>query len=118
MAIIDLKQIGLTEGEIRVYEALLDLGESTKTKLAKRSGISPSNIYDVTNRLLEKGLISKVEKNGVAHFSVASPKHLLTFIEEKEKDITKEKQLVNNLLPELIAKFSKTKEKVSVEVFQ
>lgn len=37
----DLKKIGLTEGEIRVYKALLELGETTKTKLAKESKISP-----------------------------------------------------------------------------
>ena len=35
MQLTNLKQIGLTDGEIKVYEALLELGETTKTKLAK-----------------------------------------------------------------------------------
>ncbi|MBU1854934.1 MAG: helix-turn-helix domain-containing protein, partial [Nanoarchaeota archaeon] len=48
----ELTKLGLTKGEIRIYEALLELGETTRTKLAKKSGVSPSKIYDVTNRLL------------------------------------------------------------------
>ncbi len=118
MELSELRKIGLTEGEIKVYEALLDLGECTKTKLAKRSGISPSNIYDVTNRLIEKGIISKVEKNGVAHFSAVHPRHLMDFLEQKEEEIQKEKDFVNQILPSLMLKFQEAKEKVNVEVFQ
>ena len=118
MELQDLRRIGLTEGEIKVYEALLELGECTKTALAKQSGIAPSNIYDVTNRLAEKGLISKVEKNGITHFSPANPKRIIDFIEQKEKEIEKEKDFVNQLLPTLLLKFKEVKEKINIEVFQ
>lgn len=117
MKLQDLRKIGLTEGEIKVYEALLELGECTKTALAQKSGIAPSNIYDVTNRLVEKGIISKVEKNGVAHFSPADPKRLLDFLEQKKQEIETEKEFVNSLLPTLLYKFKESKEKVNVEVF-
>jgi HTH-type transcriptional regulator, sugar sensing transcriptional regulator len=114
----DLKKIGLTEGEIKVYEALLELGESTKTGLAKKSGVAPSNIYDITNRLIEKGIISKVSKNGVAHFSAANPRHILDFINQKESELDKERNIVGSLLPTLLAQFEKTESSVNVEVFQ
>ena len=117
MELADLKKIGLTEGEIRIYDALLDLGESTRTELARKSGISPSKIYDVANRLLEKGLISSVKKNGVIHFSVADPERLNDFIQHKENEIKKEKKLVNQLLPTLLAKYQKTEEETDIEVF-
>ncbi len=117
MEMQELRKIGLSKGEIKVYEALLELGECTKTALAKKSGISPSNIYDVTNRLIEKGIISKVEKNSVAHFSPANPKHILDFLDDKEKEIQKEKDFVNQILPALLMKFNDAKEKVNVEVF-
>jgi|SRR3989344_1636270 len=118
MELHELRKIGLTEGEIKVYQALLELGECTKTLLAKRSTIAPSNIYDVTNRLAEKGLISKVEKNGITHFSPADPKQMLFFLHQKENEIKKEKDFVNQLLPTLLAQFQKVKETVNVEVFQ
>ncbi|MFT4302952.1 MAG: TrmB family transcriptional regulator [Candidatus Woesearchaeota archaeon] len=118
MQLNELKKIGLTEGEIKIYQALLILGETTKTNLAKQSGISPSNIYDVTNRLIEKGIISKVKKNGIAHFSPANPKHILHYLEQKKQEIQKEEDVINQILPSLLAEFQKVKEKVNVEVFQ
>jgi len=114
----DLNKIGLTEGEIKVYKALLKLGEATKTNLAKESNVSPSNIYDITNRLIEKGMISKVEKNSISHFSPANPKHILDYLEDKKKEIDKEKEYVNSILPLLLSKFNNSEEKVNIEVFQ
>ncbi len=117
MDIKDLKKIGLTDGEIRLYNALLELGESTRTELAMKSGISPSKIYDVANRLLEKGIISSVKKNGVIHFSAANPERLKDYIINKEAEIKKEKELVDALLPALLAKYTKTEEETDIEVF-
>lgn len=111
-----LHQLGLTEGEINVYEALLVLGETTKTKLAKESGVAPSNIYDITNRLLEKGLISKLEKNNVAHFSAVHPRNIFSFLDKKEEEIQEERLIAESILPRLSALFSETKDKAAVEV--
>ena len=117
MELSDLQRIGLTAGETKVYEALLELGETTRTELAKKSGISPSKIYDVANRLLEKGIIASVKKNGVLHFSAADPRRLTAFIEQKEAEILKERTLIDALLPQLTLKYAKTEENADVEVF-
>ncbi|MFH1849847.1 MAG: helix-turn-helix domain-containing protein [archaeon] len=117
MDIKDLKKIGLTEGEIRLYDALLELGETTRTGLAKKSGVSPSKIYDVANRLLEKGIISSVKKQGVIHFSAANPERIKDYIESKEKEIRNEHQIVEQILPSLLLKYNKTEEETDIEVF-
>jgi len=117
MELQDLKKIGLTTGEINVYEALIDLGETTRTELAKKSGVSPSKIYDVANRLIEKGIISSVKKNGIIHFSALNPEKIKDYIEQKEKDIEKEKILIDSMLPMLLTRYQKTDEKTDVEVF-
>ncbi len=118
MKLADLKKIGLTDGEIKVYSALLELGDCTKTMLAKLSGVSPSNIYDITNRLAVKGMISKVETNGVTHFSPANPRHILDFIEDKKRELDNEVAVANSLIPMLAAQFGKIPGRVKVEVFQ
>lgn len=118
MKLADLGKIGLTEGEIKVYSALLELGDCTKTMLAKLSGVSPSNIYDITNRLAVKGMVSKVEKNGVTHFSPANPRHILDFLEDKKKQVDNEMAIANTLIPMLASQFGKMPERVKVEVFQ
>jgi HTH-type transcriptional regulator, sugar sensing transcriptional regulator len=117
MELQDLKKIGLTEGEIKVYSALLDLGESTRTELSKKSSISPSKIYDVANRLLEKGIISSVKKNNIIHFSAANPEKIKDFIKQKEEGIEKEKSLVDEVLPLLLSKYQKTEAQTDIEVF-
>src|SRR3989338_7846750 len=117
MDLTDLKRIGLTEGEIRVYDALLELGETTRTALAKKSGISPSKIYDVANRLLEKGIISAVKKQGVLHFSAADPERLKSFLQQKEEALHQERAVVDQLLPTLLLKYQKTAKQTDIEVF-
>jgi len=117
MDIRDLKKIGLTEGETKVYGALLELGETRRTELAKKSGISPSKVYDIINRLMEKGIVSTVKKQGILHFSAANPERLRDFLKKKEEEIKDERGIVDTLLPSLLARYSETKEKIDVEVF-
>ena len=103
MDVSDLKKIGLTEGEIRIYDALLELGETTRTLLAKKSGISPSKIYDVANRLLEKGIISSVKKQGIIHFSAADPDRLKDFLHQTvAKDVRAVLATQRELIRELV----------------
>jgi len=112
-----LKRIGLTDGEVKIYDALLELGQTTRAKLVKRSGVSPSKIYDVINRLSEKGLVSSVKIHGITHFSAANPERLTDFLEQKESEIDKDKRLINELLPSLLARYRETEEETDVEVY-
>ncbi|MFA6268771.1 MAG: helix-turn-helix domain-containing protein [archaeon] len=117
MELTELQDLGLTVGEIKVYSALLDLGECTKTTLLRKSQVSSSNLYIIADKLLEKGFISKVKKNGVAHFLPANPKKILEFINKKEEQLSNEKKVVGELMPLLLSKFGKSKSDVNVEVF-
>lgn len=117
MDIKELRKIGLTEGEIKIYDALLELGETTRTKLAKKSGVSPSKVYDVANRLLEKGIISSVKKQGVIHFSAADPERLNAFVEQKQNEIIEEQKIVDLIMPTLKLKYGQVKDKTDIEVF-
>ena len=110
MDIIDLRKLGLTEGEVKIYSALLDLGETTRTELAKKSGISPSKIYDVCNRLAGKGVINLVKKDGKIHFTAASPNRMIDFLDNKEDEIKNERDVLQKLLPDLLLKYNKTKD--------
>lgn len=114
----DLKKIGLTEGELRIYSALAEQGEMTRTRLAKFSGISPSKVYDVTNRLHEKGIISIVKKNGVLHFASAEPETLLAFVQRKRSELEEEERLVRQMLPALTAQHMRMRPDTEIEVFQ
>lgn len=111
-----LKQIGLTEGEIKVYLALLELGSSSTGKITKKSGISGSKVYEVLDRLMNKGLANYVIKNNIKHFEATSPERLIDYLDEKGKEIEKEKVNIHKIIPELLLK-QKHNVKSEVKVF-
>ncbi len=117
MEISKLHEIGLTQGEIKIYEALLELGETTRNNLVKKSGVSPSKIYDVVDRLIEKGIVSSVRKQGILHFSPANPERIRDFVEGKEKKIALEKEAVNSIMPLLLQRYNSKKDITDIEVF-
>lgn len=111
-----LKKIGLTDGEIKVYLALLELGASSVGKITKKSNISGSKVYEVLNRLANKGLTNSTIKNGVKYFEAASPTKILEYLEEKKEEIDKEKRSIHKIIPELILK-QKEAPKTEVKVY-
>ncbi len=96
-----LERIGLTEGESKVYFALLKLGSSTIGKIIKEANVSNSKIYDILDRLNKKGLVGTVTINNRKNFEAKDPSRLKEFIELKEKEIKDEKKAVENLIPKL-----------------
>lgn len=117
MSLKKLEKIGLTGGEIKVYGALLEIGESTKTRLAKKSEVSPSKVYDITNRLIRKGIISCVKKKGILYFKAGDPIRLKDFIKKKEDEIDREKKVVDEILPMLRHKYEAAQADIDIEVF-
>jgi sugar-specific transcriptional regulator TrmB len=53
-----LEDIGLTKTEIKIYLALLKLGQSTTTNIIKDAGIHASKVYEFLDKLIKKGLVS------------------------------------------------------------
>ncbi len=101
-----LKEIGLTDSEVKVYLALLEIGSSSKGNIVKISKVASSKIYELLDKLIEKGLVSYVIKSGTKYFEAADPKRILDYVNEKERKIKKQKQEIEAILPELELKRS------------
>lgn len=111
-----LKKLGLTEGEARAYLALLKLGSSTVGAIVKESKISYSKIYEVLGRLMEKGLVSFNLKEKTKYFQSVKPNRLLEFIKQKEEEIKKNKEMIQEILPDLEG-ISGKKDNQTAEIF-
>ena len=59
-----LKNLGLNDKEANIYLALLQLGKSTATKIAKKSGLKRPTTYVIIEQLIDKGFVQKL----VNHF--------------------------------------------------
>ncbi|MAG48096.1 hypothetical protein CL617_05825 [archaeon] len=98
----------LTEGESKVYQALIEIGESSVGNILKISGVSHSKIYDILKRLSEKGLVSSINKNGKQYFSPSEPSTLSAIIDD-------EKNKLNNIEKDMgvVIKILKSRKNIS-----
>ncbi len=113
-----LLDIGLTEGEVKVYFALLKLGMTKTGALALAAGVSSSKVYKILARLEKKGLVGHVLKGEVKHFTAASPRRILDYIEEKEKELENKKKQVEEMLPELENRQLNSFDKKNAAIFE
>jgi len=68
-------------------------------------------MYQLTNKLIEKGLVSYFIRDNVRYFSAANPKILL-------KDLNEKKTNLERVMPDLIARQKLIRPKTKVEIFQ
>ncbi|HBL39662.1 TPA: hypothetical protein DDZ10_03265 [Candidatus Uhrbacteria bacterium] len=78
------QNLGLSKNEAELYEALLELGEASVSKLNQKTNINRRNIYDVLNRMTEKGLVFVVIQSGENRYKPVDPHKLKEFILEKQ----------------------------------
>lgn len=112
----ELLKIGLTEGEAKVYLALCELGSSTVGPIVKKARVAYSNVYDILNRLIEKGIVSFIIKEKTKYFQAVSPSNLLDYLDKKEKQITEQKKALKQILPQL-EKLQEIKPQQEAEIF-
>ena len=105
-----LEDIGLTNAEIKIYLALLELGPSTAGPILKKTGLQNSVIHMALPKLVSKGFITFIKKGKVKHYQPTDPSNVLKFIDEK-------KERFNKILPKLLAK-QQFKEKQEAEIYE
>jgi len=96
-----LREIGFTEGEIKVYLALIEFGESTIGPISKKAKVTAAKTYPILEKLKQKGLVTYVIKSGTKYFQVLNPNRILSFLDEKEKDLKEQRKEIKELIPKL-----------------
>ena len=113
-----LEEIGLTHSEIKVYLALLELGSTTTGKIVDKSKVASSKIYEILDKLMQKGLVSFIVKSGVKYFEAAPPERIMDYMTRKEKKVIEQKTELQKLLPELELKRALSKYKSEATIFK
>jgi sugar-specific transcriptional regulator TrmB len=113
-----LKKIGLSDGEIKVYNALLQIGITSINSIHEKVGIDRRNIYDILNKLIERGLVSYVEENRRKVFKISNPDKILSYIEEKKSSLDEVKSEVEKIMPDMKTIFTSKKQELFAEIFK
>jgi len=112
-----LNKIGLSRGEARVYLALLDLGPVSVSRIHEKIGIERRNIYDILNKLIERGLVSYVVEEKRRLYKPTHPNKILSFLDERRYELGSMRKEIVNEIPSLVKKFRTKKLRIGTEVY-
>lgn len=113
-----LFELGFTPGEVKVYLSLLKLGNVTSGPIIKSSGISKSNVYEILDKLIKKGIVSEIKDENMKKFQATNPEKLLDIYNEKQNKLNSVKKALDQTIPELKTIYNSIKEKQEVTVFK
>src|SRR3972149_2204712 len=92
-----LREMGLGENESRVYLALLKYGPSLAGTISRKTGIHRRNVYDITERMIKKGIIGYILKNNRRFFEAVNPEKFLSILKEKESALLEGLPILNEI---------------------
>ena len=105
-----LKKLGLTEKEAKLYVNALELGSFSVMGISHKSGIKRPTCYLVLDELVKKGLISIIPRAKKVLYTAEPPEVLIKQVEEQFS-------LTKSLVPKLNAFYRTDKEKRTVKYY-
>lgn len=105
-----LISIGFSDKDAEIYLALIKLGRANLVEIIKKTPIERRTIYDVLERLIQKGWAGYFEENGKKYYLATNPEIILKDIEQKNKEFEK-------IIPELTLLKEKSSE-AKVEILK
>lgn len=100
-----LENLGLSQSEIKVYLALLDIGSCKVGKILNKTNLQSSVVHRSLNSLIIKGLVNFIFENNSKVYDATDPNYFLEYIDDKKNKFLE-------ILPEL-KKRQETKENES-----
>ena len=113
-----LENLGLTRGEIKVYFALIKLGASTSGPITDKSGVSRSKIYNILEKLMQKGIVSYVIKEKTKYYQAEDPIKIRDYADKKEKEFQEQKKQIDKLIPQLLLQQNKENDKNNIQIYK
>ncbi len=116
--ITELKNVGLSDKEAKVYLAMLELGPASVLEIAAKAGINRPTAYVQIESLKKIGLVSSQTKGKKQLFIAESPSQLEHILDIRNKELEQQKQELRSILPELGTIFRLGDEKPLVRYFE
>jgi HTH-type transcriptional regulator, sugar sensing transcriptional regulator len=113
-----LKNFGLSEKEIAVYLALVELGPSSVREISTKSKVNRGTTYDILKSLIALGVVSYYNKESKQYFIAEEPEKLLSAIDQKKEDLDEVRTSIAENLPLIKTLFEKQGGKPVVKFYE
>src|SRR3989338_147494 len=113
-----LKNLGLSENEAKVYSAILELGPAAVLEISAKAGVNRPTTYVQIESLKKMGLVSTQMRGKKQLFIAESPEQLESLIERQKNELDQKKEELEKILPELTNIFNLSDSKPHVRFFE
>src|SRR5258708_7116694 len=113
-----LKNFGLSEKEISVYLALVELGPSSVREISAKSKVNRGTTYDILRALIKLGIASYYNKESKQYFVAEEPEKLLSAIDQKKEDLDEVRNNISQNLPLIKSLFEKQGGRPAVKLYE
>jgi sugar-specific transcriptional regulator TrmB len=97
----NLEALGLTEHEIAIYLASLELGESSIIPIKKRIGLPRTTVFRLLEQLKAQGIIEIIETPTRRLYVPYPPRKIVTLLNNQAEKFKEKAENLQNILPEL-----------------
>ncbi len=106
-----LKEIGLTSNEVRIYLLLLKYGMMNPSEISQKLGLHRGYVYDALERMQEKEAVNSIIKENKKHFQATTPENLVERLKFRMESLQK-------IIPYLIKLAEPVMEETKVELYK
>lgn len=103
--------IGLSPNEAKIYESMLEEGETTVSTIALKANIHRRNVYDAITRLIQKGLVFQIFGKGENLYKPVDPMKLMELVDEKRTRL-------DGIMPRLEMLYKKTPQNEAAYIYK
>jgi len=104
---LELRKLGLSEKEVRIYLAGLELGPNSVQNIAKEAKLSRPTTYEIIKKLEDKKLFIETKQKNKRLFRAQSPESILGILRTQKREIEEKEREFIRIIATLEAKYSK-----------
>lgn len=104
-----LRELGLTDNEVRIYLLLLECGMINPSEISQKLGLHRGYVYDALERMQEKEVVNVILKANKKHYQATSPQNLVELLKFRLENFER-------AVPDLMKLAAYKKEKTNVEL--
>ncbi|MCW1930072.1 MAG: hypothetical protein KIH62_002020 [Candidatus Kerfeldbacteria bacterium] len=113
-----LERLGLAQNEMKIYQAALELGETTAAQLAHKAHVHRVAAYALIDNLIKKGLLTATDAKRSKLISPTHPRELKNLIATEQRKLKKLELQYEAVLPELTSLFQRASVLPRVQFFE